>query len=198
LMMEHGIERDQLNPTERAKLKYSEWFDMDHKWQLYCASAAGELYAVQVLIRKGGSQDRFHFVGRTDNVDAAQDTCAFILLQVEALYRSHLPKGLSQRERAAYRKDFKYACACRVLRRCQDIAKGVGASTNALVVHRATLQKEISDFVGPTKTARSRAVTVKSSRALLDGTVAGDKVDVNRKVASTTRNGAPSQSLLLS
>lgn len=199
LMMEHGIERDQLSPNEKVKMKYSEWFDLDQKWQLYAAMAAAELYGVQTLVHRGWEDKKFHFAGRADNVDAAQDTCAFILLQVEALYKAHLPKGMSQRQRADYRRDFKFSCASRVLTRCKDIARGIGGVKNAIVVHRQTLKDEISSFVGATRTMKSRAVAMRSSRAMIDGNRAGDKVDVNRKVAaSTTSRSESSQRLAIS
>lgn len=191
LMMRHGIDRSELG--EKSVVGEGSMFDIDYKWHKAVASAAGLLYGATPFYNHAFTA--FRYVGRSENIDAAQDTLAFMLLQVEALYKHNLPKGMSKSERAEYRRSFKQACAERVYNRCQEIveeqmradAAGSPASTStALVViaHREQLKVEVEDFL---KTAgsikkKSRAVSVKLNRGHIEGTRAGNDVDLNKKV----------------
>lgn len=186
LMMRHGIEQDELRTTEqRAKVVQSEAQEASSDWHVYCAQAAAKLYGVKPLKTPTG----FLFVGRSDNNDAAMDTTVFIILQVEQLYKQSLPSGMTQRERAAYRRDFKRVCAGRVYDRCLDLSleePEAGSTGGGLVIyqHREKLQAEIDDFLssftlGTSKPRRTKAA---SSRAYNDGLSAGDRVDLHRKV----------------
>lgn len=194
LMMRHGISADELG--EKPTVGEGALFDISYKWYRFVASAAGLLYGVKPFYQTGGEVLRCRFVGRQDNIDAAQDTLAFYLLQVEMLYKAHLPKGLSKKERADYRKTFKEQCAARVYTRVHAIvqeqtkAAAPTSDSTALVViaHREQLDNEADEFIKAKADVKPmRAVTVanKSYTAAQDGRRAGDTVDLNRKVAAT-------------
>ena len=190
LMAKHQITQDELG-VAREDVTEGDWFDMSDKWNIFAAQAAGVLYGATACRDKGYSQ--FKFVGRPSNINAAQDTAAYIIMQVETLYKAALPKGLTKRARAEFRDDFKKACAQRVLHRClqivddlrrqKDAVKGV----NALVVqdHFKTLQLENQQFM-----SSAGFGTAKPSKALLTkdrvgthiGRMAGDHVEINRTV----------------
>ncbi|OXE37522.1 MAG: hypothetical protein CGW95_01000 [Phenylobacterium zucineum] len=134
----------------------------------------------------------FRFVGRPDNIDAAQDTLAFVLLQVEALYKSHLPKGLSKQARAEFRRSFKDACSHRVYERCAKIVEeqtqkdnpSTGSTALVVIEHRKQLKLEVDDYLkaAGARTIKSRSVSVKLNEGYLRGRLAGDHVELNRTI----------------
>lgn len=88
--------------------------------QLFSAQAAAVLYGCDIFTYDQGRQGVL-FVGREENVEMAEQTMFWLMRQVELLYKQHLPKGLSQRDRAEYRKTFKAACAQRVHHRAVEL-----------------------------------------------------------------------------
>lgn len=189
LMMRHGIDQDALRPkSERPEVITGDDHSFDHRWQLVCAQAAAHLYAVKTLMRTGyDKQTYFLFVGRSDNLQAAQDTTAYLMLQIEQLYRAALPKGLTQKERARWRKEFKYIAANRVWERCHDLVDSKPTSTGTDLVifnHREQLQNEIAEYLeGKVKAGKAyKGPKLKSHDAVMAGRVAGDQVDLHKAV----------------
>lgn len=191
LMMRHGIAKDELG--EKTTVKDGENFDIAYKWYRFAATAAAELYGVQPFYTTGGPMLLCRFIGRPENIEAAQDTLAFYLLQVEALYKAHLPKGLSKKERSDYRKTFKDQCAYRIYQRVKEIVveqtqstEGVSNATALVVLeHREQLKLETDDHISKMKDVRQMkgvSVSAKNSNAYHAGRKAGDTVDLNRKV----------------
>lgn len=188
LMAKHQITQDELG-VKREDVIYGDMFEMAPLWHLHAAHAAGVLYGAQPML----SRDRewVGFVGRPSNINAAQDTMAYIIMQVETLYKAALPKGLTKRERAEFRDDFKKACALRVYQRClkivddlrrqKDAVKGV----NALVVqdHFKALAAENAAFLAGVKKAKPiKALVTKDHVGTFVGRMAGDHVEINRTV----------------
>lgn len=191
LMMRHGIAKDELG--EKATVIDGNKFEIAYKWYRFAASAAAELYGVKPFYTTGGPVLLCRFIGRPENIEAAQDTLAFYLLQVESLYKFHLPKGMTKKERADYRKTFKDQCAFRIYERVVKIvAEQTRATTKvshatALVVleHREQLKLEADDHISKMSgVRRMKGVKVhsRSATAAIDGRRAGDAVDLNRKV----------------
>lgn len=190
LMMKHGI--DQSDIRDPDKVIEGSWFDVDHQWQRLCASASGELYGTVPFYSH--NRKTFRYAGRPENVDASQDTLAFILLQVDQLYKHHLPKGMSKQERAEYRRTFKLSCAMRVLRRAQDIVKEQcsvdgdntpsGSTALVIVAHREQLEAEVNEHLNAAgaTSRKTRPLSVKLTRGSVEGFAAGDNVDLNHKV----------------
>lgn len=187
LMMEHGIERDQIS-AEIAKLKRGEWFDLTWGWINYAAQAAATLYGCMVVTRKGDKK-QFQFAGRNENVDAAQDTAAFLILQINALCKAHLPDAKKDPsfDYIAYKRSFKNACAMRVLARAHTIvAEQTQGTGTALVLHRDSLKKEVSDFLsaqaGMGRARNMRTPKIRENIGAVHGRKAAANVDMNRAV----------------
>jgi hypothetical protein len=188
LMAKHQITQDELGVTKEDVME-GDLFEMSDKWQFHAAHAAGVLYgATPVRTRDFGWVG---FVGRPSNINAAQDTMAYIVVQVEALYKAALPKGLTKRARAEFREDFKKACALRVYQRClkivddlrreKDAVKGV----NALVVqdHFKKMKEENEAFLSDRPPLKpSKALLTKQRIGSFVGHKAGDLVEINRTV----------------
>lgn len=185
LMMRHGIEQEQLG-GEKPSIKEGDYFNVDYAWYGDAAWAAARLYGVRTLRMKSRTDEKWKFVGRPQNIEAAEATFAFIILQVEGLYKAHLPKGLSQRERSAYRKDFKRGCAHRVYARACEVAnqQSLPTSANAIVLHRSELEREVNDYLEERYQAPKKQVarTIKVGNGYWDGKRAGDSVDLHRSV----------------
>ena len=93
------------------------------------------LYPVQVWRQPWGKITEYHVAGSAEFLDAAVDTFSFITAQVERLYKENLPSGMTQRERANYRKSFKWACATRVMERAQELKRQLTTDNNVAQRH---------------------------------------------------------------
>lgn len=182
LMMKHGIAQDDLDEEKvDAMAKRGSYYAFKNRWQLLIAQAAATLYGTAVLQR--GKELSFN--GRADNIGASEDTFAFLILQVEAMYKAALPKGMSKKERAEYRTSFKNSCALRVQHRAAEIVEEVNAlpsSGTSLVIHRSQLKQEIDDLFSSMDIKKGRSLKIRRGSGTVDGRVAGDRVDLNRKV----------------
>lgn len=119
-----GIELESLrakdtSSAERKAIKKS--ISQEFKiHQIFSAQAAAALYGCELFLYDQGRQGLL-FVGREENVEMAEQTMFWLMRQVELLYKQHLPRGMTQRDRAEYRKTFKAACAQTVMRRAQQL-----------------------------------------------------------------------------
>lgn len=189
LMVKHGIDESTLDPDKPRVADKGGSFSYDRDWQLEAAQAAAKLYGCTTTWIGTMSKGAFSFVGRSDNIDAAQETSAYLILQIEQLYKANLPRGMSQSERAKYRKEFKFACARRVRSRAHAIVKeqqsaGVSGSTALVVVdYHKQLEDEIERKLKAdgVRRVRPRAKQL-SGVGAIHGYTAGDQVDLNRAV----------------
>lgn len=121
-------------------------------WQL----TAGELFGIQCNVYDLG-KNGIMFVGREELIELAEETMFWLFRQVEQLYKTALPKGLSKTARNEFRKTFKAACAERTLQRVREYIRDIQynqaraqaeAGHNALVVkgHFNTLKDEIDAY----------------------------------------------------
>lgn len=143
-------------PPPKRSAKFKSTQDVWKMHQVLAARAAGELYGVDVMEYTNGT---LSFVGREENIELTEQTMMWLMRQVELLYKQNLPKGLSQRDRAQYRKNFKANCAYRVYQRAVELMRnmrytdaGAQAATgqNALVVqgYFETLKQERLAYYG--------------------------------------------------
>lgn len=141
-------------PKRSAKMKASSEVWKMH--QTLAAQAAGVLYGVDVHAYTNGT---LSFVGREENIELTEQTMMWLMRQVELLYKQHLPRGLSQRDRAQYRKNFKANCAHRVYERAKALMRDMkynessaqaATGQNALVVqgYFETLEQEKLAYYG--------------------------------------------------
>ncbi len=151
------------------------------EWKLHqvlAAQAAAQLYGVEVYTYDHGKGGIF-FVGREENIELTEQTMFWLMRQVELLYKQHLPRGLSQRDRAQYRKNFKANCAHRVYQRSRELMQDLKSNQataqaatgqNALVVqgYFETLKEENKAYFGlDDKTIAERARKEQERRSAL-------------------------------
>jgi hypothetical protein len=152
-----GIELDRVQPAGSPKRKLKETFNhMQMKvHEALAGEAAGTLYGVEFNAPNYG-KNGYWFIGREENIALAETTMLWLMRQVELLYKTHLPRGLTVSARAQFRATFKQACALRILDRATDMMRDMARNdttaqantgSTALVVagHFAVLKAEIDD-----------------------------------------------------
>lgn len=188
MMAAHGIKRDELRDHSGAV--HGDRLPWEYPFWRTVARAAAHLYGGRSTIATDGTW--LSFIGRREVVDAAEDTFAFIILQIEALYRAALPKGLTKVERSSFRKTFKEAAARRVEERVEEIIrnlvtegsaaqKSTGSTALVIVANRELMLAEVREALKGIKTAAAPK-PVKLTEGTLRGLAAGDLVDLNQKV----------------
>lgn len=187
LMLEHGL----TELPEEHKIIMGTVMDTDRKYYGILGRATAELYGTQALFQQ--RTETFRFVGREQHVVACVVTLEFLHLQLEQLYKIALPKGMTQKERANFRKSFKEACAIRVYYRVRAMVKkaeqeGMSNCTALVVVdHRKQLAREAQDFLKATVkglSSKSTSLAVKANVGGILGTAAGDKVRIHQEIKS--------------
>lgn len=183
LMIKHGIEQDQL-VEKKPGVVYGEKVEFD-KWEEWACGAASAVCGTKALFYR--SEGYFKFIGRPDNIQASAMLYLFICDQIEKLYKISLPKGMTQKERAMYRKSFKYAAASAVLRKAREIEQNTtipGTSTELVVLHNQTLKDEIEDFLANVELKKPRAQkTIKLDyQAYQKGVIAGNSIRLQGEV----------------
>lgn len=196
LMAKHGIEQNQLSKVEVKNLaKIGRRISQEFKrYQILLADAAASLYGCTCLRYSNGKYG-IEFVGRPDNIEAAEETMFWLLSQVEYFYKQNLPRGLTVSARANYRRTFKEACAHRVLHRANqlmidmsrtDAAARESTGSTALVVQdyfkklREEVDEAIKTNIPNLRIARTMRFTGGSGTA--DGLSAGDRVKLRKEV----------------
>lgn len=180
LMLSHGIQESELQQS-KAVAGRSELTEVDTDWQKILAQAAGKLFGCMTLFsRSMNGAPSFFFIGRPENHDAAKLTFNYLCDQVERLYKISLPRGMTQRDRANYRRTFKYACSARVYHRAEELVEEMkrgqhleGTGGTALVVqgYFDKLDDEVDEFL---KKANMNIRTTRSkARSAGLGTAAG-------------------------
>lgn len=180
LMMEHGVEESELHPEVTHEVSETGFHEVKHKFQVYAAQAAGILYGCKVINYKNISS--ITFVGRRDNRQAAELTWSFLLLQIEQWYKNELPKGMTQKQRSSYRKEYKLSMAATLYSRCKDYTPA--SSSTALVLHKDQLLGEIEDYFKDQNvvTRKSKARRINNTEAFLKGAAAGQSADIHKGV----------------
>ena len=191
LMLKHNIDvqldDDKDEPTAQRGESLGGY---DEPWHIECSGGAGYLYSCRPLIQR--RMGNIAFVGRPDNINAAEMTLKFFVDETERLYKLNLPKGLSKLDRANFRATFKMACARRIAARCwaimetlrQDDAKAIEATgSRALVIVQSidAMLAEADAMLGDAK-----KLPVRKMRFGLGtdaGRAAGDKVELQKKVS---------------
>jgi Protein of unknown function (DUF2786) len=182
LMIKHNISEKDLGIQMKAgdMIEFADF----HK---IVGMAVAQLFGV-IPVTRG---THIQFVGRVDNVETCEWTMQWVIEQIEHLYKTSLPRGMSQSDRANYRRTFKKAAAIRVLQRVADIvrkieAEGVSDCTALVVVdQRKQLADEAKQFAEQQFSglrSKTTSLRVAVTPGAVAGRAAGDRVQLNKKV----------------
>lgn len=185
LMLDHGI-TDEPTEGQSSPVRHGELHDgLDNKWAIWLVLASAELYGASMLLR--GSH--YYFVGRPDNIAAAEETLLYLIDQVEAKYKQALKalgeKGMNNKQtRAELRRTFKESAAIVVSHRVKAIitAQHTAKNGRALVVLNMAA-KEAADYVA--EHIKPKARNLKSAKPGLGttaGVVAGKSIKLQGEV----------------
>ena len=206
LMTRHGIEQDQLGGELPKAVFGQRGRTRDQKkgqrvnaamipHHVSLASAAATLYGCKALFYDRG-RNGFVFVGRPDNIDAAETTLFWLIQQVEELFKEAKKIKLEENEFIArtdeFRITFKEACSNRVWHRAIDLVKNpalIAQATgkNELVVkdYFEKLDAEAVQAMGKVKPMR--ASKSKYGYGSIAGWKAGDKVKLRREIGEMSQ-----------
>jgi hypothetical protein len=198
LMVQHGIEQSEVG-GEVAVAKAGVYKPKPFvKYRKDLAQAAGVLYGCKAIFYAGG-KGGFRFVGRTDNIEAAEETLLWFIRQLGEFYRSTpLPPGVTPRssESYQYNERFKWAAARRVWERAVELvanSEQIAASTgaNALVVqgYFKTLQAENEEALKEMGVKYVPTKNPKYGVGTREGLIAGDRVKLRQEVGQTKQIG---------
>lgn len=210
LMARHGIEQSELGGVQiqakfssrvrtREQKKGSRDTAAMLPHQVSLASAAGCLYGCKALFYDRGKQG-FVFVGRNDNMDAAEITLFWLIRQVDELYKTATAQkfaGLDtaheyRSQHAEFRATFKQACSDRVWSRALALMQ------NPTLLAQATGRTElvVKDYFEKLAAEAEQAIVqqqgvvkaMHTKRRWGNGTsagyAAGDKVQLRKEVAN--------------
>lgn len=178
MMIEHGVSDDMLLAPKEKGIEYGS-VHPTKSFERVTASAASKLMGTRDVWY--ARQKATGFMGRPENIVATEILWSWINEQVETFYKMSLPKGMSQAERAQYRKSFKWACAVRINSRAIQIVKtdSVKAQSFALVlVDEIDLKIKDDGLV----IAKEMKQTIRHAAAAAAGRAAGDQVKLNREI----------------
>ena len=195
LMARHGIEASALGgekPSARLGAIKRERF---LPFKIYTAQAAGMLYGCQVLLHDAGqshhSAKGLSFIGRADNIDATEETFAWLIVQINAFYKAAIPDYLKGTERTNWIETFRVACALRVFARAKEAivelqkpSNNTGSTALVVVDYFKTLEAEnavaLREAVPNCK--NTKVGGTKSGSGSYAGMMAGDQIKLRREV----------------
>lgn len=179
LMMKYNIDQRDLGTV--SSVDYGEAHTLDRDYFKLLSSAVKIMTGVSMVTF---GNDTFKLVGTKVNVQVAHKLLMFLAEQVESLYKIYLPKGMSKRDRANYRKDFKRACAARIVDRCNNARFHDSPVTGReLVVIQQELEKEVEAFLASKSVRIAKPMSIRfGSRGGIDGIMAGNNAALQPRV----------------
>lgn len=124
LMLEHNLdERDIEDHSNEAVVSIP--FPSREIWQSYIGSVCGALHACRVLRIKGTTEKFSHmqFLGRKLNVEAAVETCSYLIGQIEEIYCKKLLELRGHFIPIDFEATFKDALAAKLVMRAHKIVE---------------------------------------------------------------------------
>lgn len=182
LMLKYEIDERDLGRT--STVAYNGETNIDRDYFRLLASGVGQLIPAKVVI--GGGGKHIKWAATRVNAQIADQLLLFWADQVEALYKIHLPRGMSKTERARYRTDFKRNCAvgiidrAREIKRTQILEEGIGT---ALVVVEDAMMVEIDEFLNKQDLRKGKAMQIRThTQGAAHGRQAAGSVQMQRGV----------------
>lgn len=197
LMARHGINQSQVEdakPESRSKQGKRMHKNKGRQFRTYdllLAEAAGILYGCRLLFYGKNGSRGIEFVGRSDNIEAAELTLFWLVQQMDRFYAAApVPPGADRRQ---FRVTFKDACARRVLTRAHkivedmernDVAAQAGTGNNALVVkgYFDQLRAEAEDVLQGLGVVKTTKLNVRYGVGSAAGYEAGGHVQLRKEV----------------
>ena len=156
LMLKHNIEEADLGRT--SSVEYQEGSGIDRDYYLLLSSGVSELVPARAIIFTRGKKKQIKWAATNVNAQIADQMLIFWADQVEALYKMHLPSGMTKRDRARYRTDFKRNCAVGIIHRAREIKKQQIADEG-----KKGTALEVEEFLGTQNIGKGRGMKIRHS-----------------------------------
>lgn len=160
LMLKHEIDERDLGRT--SNVDYNGETSIDRDYYRLLASGVSYMIPAKAIIYNG---TEIRWAATRVNAQIADQLIMFWAEQVEALYKIHLPRGMSKSARAQYRKDFKRNCAVGIIHRAREIKDqqilDEGAKGTALVVIEDQMMVDIDDFLAKQNIRSGRGMKIR-------------------------------------
>ena len=140
MMMKWNIDENELKV--RSPVNYGDPIDLDRDYFKTLAHIVQKATGTTFIYR---NDETFRIVGRRVNTQVAHTLLMFLADQVERMYKTFLPSGMTKAARAQYRKDFKRNCAIQMYRRSQEELRATTGTD--LVLISDELQQEVDAFL---------------------------------------------------
>jgi hypothetical protein len=159
LMVKYGIKEVDARGINHKVMGIKETIvykgSISDKWVGMVAQGVAKMNGIQYYQRMNQRTMEFVVVGPEIQREAVQLMFEFVADQVQLFYKQSLPHGLTQRDRAEYRRTFKFGCAYRIFSRCNEIVAamkkdGIDNDTTALMVVESFAKRmgKIKDWLG--------------------------------------------------
>ena len=148
LMLKYGISRPNRDPTVGKIIALHTRSRTFQPWISRLVLTATKLTACTYLYRQQLDGVDYEIYGNDNNRAAAKLLFDFIYIQVSRWYKTSLESGLTQKDRAEYRRTFKYAAAMTLLSQ----PSGISAVTISTKTFNFTMA---SDSASATKGAQN-------------------------------------------
>lgn len=135
IMLEWNLQEGDLET--QIKVGYGDFYGVQDKHLVFLAKAAGLLYGCLPMFTSNETDQTFRFVGREENVSAAQATYEFFVEEVRALGELLRPKklgGLAEYEK--YLERFYGTCSVRIFYEATRTVECLKPQSNALVPYQ--------------------------------------------------------------
>lgn len=200
LMVKYNISEEDLGSDDKAARAAIEELRVTGDWDLWASfivGAAATLNTCRGFFTPGWKHNivAATFVGRAANREMAVEMFKYLVDQVEIEYKRALPKGLTQHDRAEFRRTFKNACARRLHSRANTIiwelqhdnatAQRLTGSTALVIAESFTEQLEdiakwMKDQNIILKSRKSRGGGYGNGSAA--GRAAGDRIQIQKQL----------------
>lgn len=177
MMLKWNIDENELKT--RSPVDYSEAHDLDRDYFKTLAHIVQKATGTTFIYR---TDDTFRIVGRRVNAQVAHSLLMFLADQVERMYKTFLPTGMTKAARAQYRKDFKRNCAMRMYHRSQEELRATTGTD--LVLISDELQREVDAFLSTQKIrmVNSRMKINSNTLGAQHGRAAGDMARLQQAI----------------
>ena len=88
----------------------------------------------------------YRVVGEAHNREACKLMYEYLCKEVEKFYKIYLPKGMTQRDRANFRRTFKFACAVRLSTRAREIIRELRTNEQVAQEHTGSTALVVSNY----------------------------------------------------
>lgn len=193
LMKEHSISQaEAVDTSQGLKVEWGKVNPAHNKqnWCLTVLSAVEQLYDVKYIKYHNRN---WQFAGTPDAIEAAEQTYAWLIDQINQIYKTHLKAfngTMTYEERCDYRESFKAACALRLYQRACEIKANLTRTIpnhKALVIVENKVAEGIQGLFDEMGVKKGRALKVTTGRGTRSGFAAGNGVQLQRSAEASTR-----------